>query len=422
MGATWILSAAVLAGACGSGLGTPPPTRVAGSTPTAALTGAQPSHSANNATPGSGPGGFIELADFPAGGAFEVTGAVAMADGYVAVGFGGMDGADYFGRRQGLVWRSSDGRSWEPEAPASLANVTPVRIAGLGSDLLILGLLSACAGEDGCAEPPEAGYGLWRAASDGSWQRLTPPADLQQALSVDDLVAGWDRLAAFGSAADERETPTLWSSTDGQSWTVTTDLSGLDPLTAFGATANGFVAFGTVLRPASDSADLAAGVSSDGITFTPATVPALANSAIDDVAVGASGLVAAGRGYVDEDTELRALVLFSADGNAWIEGAAEDGSFSNAALVAAHAVSAGYVAIGFKLDESDFAFQAGQAWISADGQRWRALASIGEVSLITASASGAGGLVVFSADQVEDETGVTSTVGAWFAPQSALVP
>jgi hypothetical protein len=372
------------------------------------------------ATPGSGPGGFVELADFPADEAFEVTGATATADGFVAVGFAGLEGDDYFGRRQGIVWRSSDGRTWQSARDASLANVTPVRIASLGRDLFMLGLLSVCAENEGCEEVAEAGYAIWRAATDGTWQRLEPPAGMQQALAVDDLVAGWDRLVAFGSAADERETPTMWSSTDGVDWTQTTNLAGLDPLTAFGASPNGFVAFGTVLLPDRDTSDLAAALSRDGATFTAATVPALPNAAVDDVAVGAGGLVGVGRGYSGDDIDLRGLALFSADGLAWVEGAADDGSFLDAALVAAHAVSAGYVAIGFKIEETDFGFQAGQSWISVDGQRWRALASIGEVSLITASASGATGLVVFSADQFEDETGVTSTISAWFAPASTL--
>ena len=421
-GAVSIFVAAVaLTAACGSGLGTPPPTRVPGSSSSAVPSDAESPQSPASGTPEAGPS-FRALTDFPVEGAFEVTGVVATAEGFVAVGFGAADGhEDYFGPRQGIVWRSADGQTWHGLRDSALANVTPLDIAALGGDLFILGALKTCAEtRTGCSEVPEAGNAIWRSSAGGPWQRLPPPAGMQQALAVDGLIADTDMLMAFGSAADESETPTVWNSSDGQTWSQTSALADLDPVTALAATPNGFVAFGTVARPEGGTAELAAAVSPDGSFFGAAVVPLLPDAAVDDVVFGAGGLVGVGHDFTGEGIDLRALALFSADGSAWVEGSATDGSFTDAYLVAAHAVPAGYVAIGFQVDDSDFAVQAGQAWISADGQRWRSMGSIGEASLITASAAGTPGLVVFSADQFEDETGVTSTIAAWFSPASAL--
>ena len=409
LGAASVLVAAVgLTAACGSGLGTPPPTRVPGSSP--------------SATPSGAEAGFRVLTGFPTEGAFEVTGVIATPEGYVAVGFGAADVDDYFARRQGIVWRSADGQSWHGIRDPALANVTPLDIAALGEDLFMLGLLNTCAERRGCSDVPEAGHAIWRSSAGGAWQRLPPPASMQEALSVDGLIAGTDRLVVFGSAADERETPTLWTSSDGQTWSQANPLAGLDQVTTLAATPDGFVAFGTVARPDGGSDELAAALARDASSFGAAIVPPLPNAVVDGAAVGAGGLVGVGRAFTGEDIDVRALALYSADGSAWVEGSATDGSFSDAYLVAAHAVPAGYVAIGFRLDDADFDVQAGQAWISADGQGWRSMAPIGVASLFTASAAGTPGLVVFSADQFEDETGVTSTIAGWFSPASALSP
>ncbi len=366
---------------------------------------------------------FRALSDFPAANAFEVTGVTASADGgYLAVGFGAQPGQDYFGLRQGIVWRSTDGTSWQQTVEPQFVNVSPLMVATMGSRDFMVGLLRTCPdfSEDPCDEPPEAGHGLWRSTSGGAWERVPITSSMQDALSLDELVVGSDRLAIPGTSGDESEAATLWTSPDGTTWTESTDLAGLDPIDTLAAGPPGFVAFGTVLANNEDFVTVHGATSPDGLHFNPVNIPAPINAAIVSSVAGATGMSAVGYGD-NEEFELSATALYSADGLAWIAAADTDGSFANSGMLDVLNVTSGYVGLGFTPSEDDFADQDGTSWISSDGRSWRSLAPIGDDSaVLTASASGSTGVIVFTAIQEETEIDVTSTINAWFAPLELL--
>jgi len=366
---------------------------------------------------------FRALPEFPAAGAFEVTGVTATANGWLAVGFGAQDEQDYFGPRQGIFWRSADGVAWQETVDPQFTNVTPLLVGSLGASDFVVGMLSTCpeVSDGPCAELPEAGNGIWRSSGD-QWERLQVTPGLQNALSLDELVVGPDRLAVSGTAGDEAQTATIWTSPDGIAWMESTDLAGLDPIDTLAAGPPGFVAFGTVLADDEDFVTVHAATSPDGLQFSPVSVPAPRNAAIVSSVAGSTGMSAVGYGDND-DFELIATALYSADGTTWVEAADIDGSFADSGMLEVLDLPSGFVALGFTPSEDDFAVQDGTSWISRDGQSWRALAPVGDESaLLTASASGSTGVIVFTATQEDTEEAVTSSISAWFAPLELLAP
>ncbi|HYI21592.1 MAG TPA: hypothetical protein VEX62_03050 [Candidatus Limnocylindrales bacterium] len=366
---------------------------------------------------------FRALPDFPAANAFEVTGVTASADGgFVAVGFGAQPGHDYFGLRQGNVWRSPDGVTWQQTVEPQFVNVSPLMVAAMGSSDFMVGLLRTCPdfSDEPCTEPPEAGHGIWRSTSGGAWERLPIPLSMQNALSLDEVVVGSDRLAIPGTSGDESEAATLWTSPDGTTWTESTDLAGLDPIDTLAAGPPGFVAFGTVLAANEDFVTVHGATSADGVQFSPINVPAPINAAIVSSVAGTTGMSAVGYGD-NEEFEVSATALYSADGTSWVAAADTDGSFGNSGMLEVLEVPSGYVALGFTPSADDFAVQDSTSWISSDGRSWRALAPIGDASaVLTSAASASPGVIVFTAIQEESDVDVTSTINAWFAPVEML--
>lgn len=440
--ATLVVLAAALIG-CGptaEAIITPGPTAQAGSpagptapTPTDSGSGQPPASATPPATTGSpsaGPAaspagsGFTRLAEFPAAGAYEVTGVTVTRAGFLAVGFGALPGEDYFGRRQGITWTSADGMSWLEMVDPSLEFVTPLRIAARGNDAYMLGLLATCPQifEDPCPETPEAGNGIWRSIAGGAWERLPVPPEMQLGL-IDAITFVGDQLIVTGSAGDELQTSTVWRSADGASWSATSEVGGLDPVSAIGAGPSGLVAFGTSFVAELEHNLVTAATSPEGATFTPAVVPEVFDAAISSIVAGSNGLVAVGYGETDS-LALVAIALHSVDGLAWAQATSSDGSFDDGGLVEVHALDAGYFAIGFEPDPDDFLIQTGATWYSADGLTWQSHILLdGTFTQFSASALGPGGLVIFTADQEEfDDETVNSVINAWFAPTAALIP
>jgi hypothetical protein len=367
---------------------------------------------------------FEQLVGFPTDNALEVTGVTATPGGFTAVGFGALPDEGYFGRRQGIVWTSTDGRIWSQSVDPALQFVTPRAVVALGNDVFVFGLFSTCPQlvYYSCTDAPDAGNAAWRSAGGGPWERLAVPPQMQLGL-IDDVAAGADRLAVFGGAGAEQQTSALWLTSDGINWAETTDLAGLDPVSSLALGTTGVVALGTSFVAVAEDIQLVAAFSTDGIHFTPAAAPGLIGAAIDGVAEGGSGFV--GVGYeTSEDVSLGGVALHSPDGMSWTQAGSSDDSFAGSVLIDVHDLSNGYVALGFKASDEDFTVQDGRAWISADGKSWRLLAPLGATfTHFGASALGQGGLVVFAADQQEvGYDDVASTILGWFVPIHALTP
>jgi hypothetical protein len=433
--ATALLLLALILGACSlaqqptlrptlAPLPTPGPDATA---PPTALPCAPAQPGTGPATPAGspGPGGVVALDAFPAADAFEVTDVVWTGSRFVAVGFGGLSGDDYYGRRQGVVWTSCDGLAWQAVVEPALTYVTPTAVAALGEDVFILGVLATCAAdfEVECEDVAEAGNVILRSTAGGPWQRLPQAPDLQVAYDVIMRSVG-GRLAAYGTADDEELRFTLWWSGDGVSWQATTDLAGMDPIDSLASRDGGFVAFGSAYSDELEDAYLVAASSADGTRFAQTSAPDVPGAAITGIAAGPAGFVGVGVGYPDaEDFGQLAVALFSSDGQTWSTATASDGSFGDAALDHAHALESGYIGVGFSVDADDFTAQTARLWQSPDGQTWTSLAEFGGgASQYVASAMGPGGLVLFSTEQEETDDDLSSSIGAYFVPATELAP
>ena len=419
-----VLVVVVLAAACSSSPATsaPPGTRVPGAAP-------QPdgaSFAAPSAGSAAGVLNLVPLPNFPTAAAFEVTGVVYAGDSFVATGFGGYQGEDYFGRRQGLVWRSSDGQTWEPQAAdPALEFVTPFATAALGSDVYVVGDLSACAQsvDDSCTDVPEAGTVIVRVPPSGPAERLALPEDLQQGL-VDSMVALGTRLAVHGALDDANETVRLWLTSDGSSWSGTSDLSGIDPIATVGTLPNGkIVAFGSVYDDAIEDIQVVAGVSDDGQHFSRVSAPDIPGTYVSSVAQGANASVAVGDQSTDQTNS--GIAMFSSDGSSWELGAATDSTFDDGFPVKADPLPTGFVATGYSPEQQDYSVQWLRVWLSSDGRTWRLVGQATRpYTQFESSAVGPQGLVLFAADQpnLDIDSGGDSTPVAWFVPASDLNP
>lgn len=420
LGPTLGASATPVASRTPIGLGTATPLNLSTPTPI----GASPTPQLTPGTPGTAFGPFARLATFPSDGAMEVTDVAVTPNGFVAVGFGGVGGAEsFYSVRQGIVWTSVDGINWIESVDPSLVNVEPISVVSRGSDFFMAGYLSACSGlDDSCTEVPQAGNGIWQSTNGGAWQLLAQDPGMQQGI-VDDMLLAGDRLVVIGGAGEEDQA-TVWFSQDGVTWTPTTDLAGMDPVDSMAVGPAGFSAFGTIYDDAAFDVVLVAATSSDGAHFTYAGAPQLLGTGIDDVVAGPGGM--AGVGYhLSELFDYSAAALHSTDGVNWTESTNSDGTFANSALQTVHALpDGGYVAAGYEQRNDDRGTLDGAVWFSADGSDWVLIARLDAgFSTLDASALGTGGAVIFASEQVDlPDDDIGSVIHAWFSPLSSIHP
>jgi hypothetical protein len=364
-----------------------------------------------------------QITGFPVANAFEVTGVVPIGDGFLAVGYGPMPGQDIYGQRQGIIWTSTDGLTWQESADPTFANTSPFGVATLGSDIFVFTDLEQCDPDvDPECEGGEA-TGIFKSSNGGPWVQLQQTPDIQQA-SFDRVVASDGLLIAWGNAGDEDGTPTVWTSSDGLAWTPATDLAGMDPVDSGIAGGPGVIAFGLGIDDQGDQINMIGATSSDGVHFTAATVPALPDGEIDDIAQGNSGFVGVGYNQTDLDPTV-ALVLTSGDGRTWTQAAATEASFADTAMNQVLPSTNGYVAVGSLLSEDDFTDETTRVWTSPDGQTWHSAGDVGgSYTQYDAGALGTHGLVIFTADQPDtgDDTQATSTINAWLITPDRLTP
>ena len=333
-----------------------------------------------------------------------------------------MPGEGYFGRHQGLVWRSTDGRSWTATIEAAFQFVTPEHVVAQGDALFVFGTSATCDGliDEECIEPPEAGWAVWRSTAGGPWERLPQLEQMQHGV-IDGVLSTGSGLVAFGWTGEDAA-PIVWKSVDGAAWTRMSDLAGWDQVTAMGvAPAGELLAFGTRYSQELDDLELLAATSGDGVNFTPAAVPQLAGTTIHGLTAGNGGLVAVGD-TDNPDLGVTAVTLRSVDGATWTQTSAMDDSFAGGSAGFVHATTTGYLALGAVPSTDDFGIASGTSWFSADGLGWRSLGPLGgQFTDLVASTVGASGIVAFTVTQEEtDDENVISTVSGWLAPMEAL--
>ena len=403
-------------------------------TPSATVSAAPTASAAPSATPGSttsptaaltaspGTGAWQYLDDFPVGDAIEVTAVAYTAGGYIAVGSEPAEGQGFFGIRQGVVWTSADGIAWRRSTPEAFVSSTLLHVVEMAEASYIFGVRSICdLAEEECDDLPDAGVTVW--TNDGTgWQRL-PQSPVMQDAFLAGVVALEDTLVAYGDSGRNLQA-TAWTSTDGVTWAASTELAGMDPISAAAAGPEGMVAFGTRLVRDGGRIATVAAFSADGRTFEPADLPSGSDIVIESVAWGADGLVAVGADEEAQATGGKPAVLASADGRGW-EALPLDDSFAATSLRQIRATPAGYLLIGSRPSPGDPQRDAGLSWQSADGRSWVGETPFGGAGyrLFNGSAAGSTGAVAVALDY-EDETaeGPLTTVRVWYAPLSVLTP
>jgi hypothetical protein len=192
-----------------------------------------------------------------------------------------------------------------------------------------------------------------------SWRKGPAQPALADA-DVRSVVAGGPGFVAVGAV---NETAAVWTSRDGLAWSRIPHAPAFDfaIMNDVTRTSNGLVAVGEVpgSRPA-------AWTSTDGLRWerAPESATFAAGGAMQHVAAGGLGVVAAGGGKI----------WFSPDGREW-ERVAETGEVSD--LIVG---GPGFLAVGCDVDQAGLCVRA-RAWTSADGRSWLNANAIGDASL-----------------------------------------
>ncbi len=425
--------AAALGGCTAAPVVSPPATTPAAATPAASPTAGGPVATATQtpATPpaGSPPpagAGWHYLADFPAGRAIEVSAVVSRGEGFLAVGFEPAAGEGFGGRRNGVVWTSADGRTWERARPAGWDDFAPLHLASLAETLYAFGRYSIClefSEEEDCQDAPDAGIAAWRSTDGAAWHRLPVPESMRLAI-LDGVAVGLDQLVAYGSSGEEL-LAVAWLSGDGETWTEITDVAAVDPISALGAGPDRLVAFGTRYLPLEDDVETLAGYS-DGGAFQVGHLPADQRGTVQSAAWGSAGFVAVGQPFFATPDAVNAIALVSADGITWSAASPPDLP-AGAAFQHVLALAGAYLAIGSEPLAEEFDRERASAWYSLDGLAWRDHGDLGGGAFrqLSSSAVGSGGAVVFATDFAEaDEEELfddaEGTIHAWFAGPESL--
>jgi len=360
--------------------------------------------------------GFAQIAGFPADGALSVSAAISTAGGFVAVGAEPATGQGVDGVRQGVVWTSADGESWQREADEAFHGASLDHVAELDGSLYAFGFHSLCASfDEECPDTGSAGNAGWRRTAAGEWQRLELPASMRSgAVEGVGVAGGW--LVARGSYGDD-VVAAIWLSDDGQRWQAITELAGLDyvadAVTPPGGA--GMVLLGTAYDFETDTIALMAALSDGGGQFRPAVVPAGISATIEGVAEGPAGLIAVGNLVPADVPGSGAVALSSSDGAEWRSLPAD--AFAGTSVWAVHGRDDGYLVLGSQVVPGMDGLSAGRAWWSADGRAWTGLTFDGlTFSELTGSAAGDAGAVAFTVEL----TGDVPVVRAWHAAPEAL--
>lgn len=228
-----------------------------------------------------------------------------------------------------LGWASTDAQAWEPTLDAGRKGgwTTIDHVADTGRGLVAFGLdgVRRCRGGEGEGSTERCrpiGVAIWQSLDGRTWLRVDPGQAFRRS-TVTGVATSPDGLLAIG--LDRRGAPTSWTSADGTAWTpvpldgstfADADLMDVawasDRWVITGATGAQSTTPGGVGTPNGSAG--AAWTSSDGLTWTPATVEGTGEQVeLREVFAGRDGLTAIGTLMGGH----QGAVWTSADGTAW---------------------------------------------------------------------------------------------------------
>ncbi len=326
-------------------------------------------------------------ADMPAPPPFVTEHIAAVAadpTGFVAVGY-----RETVGRRDGVIWFSADGRSWEVVGvPAAFAEVDLVDVAAGASGFVAIG---TALGEGRIMS-------VFFHSDDGRvWERLGPPG---VANSYANYVAGGPSgYLASGTGADGGSA--VWASPDGRTWErVAPDAMGdggqgiNDPQ----ALADGWVALGSNVQPPFLMR------SADGMAWSATPIESPTEAYAFRLVAGRWGYLAqGGLGTCGplSSCPAEAATWWSGDGAGWTRLPAGDALQSGGSVL----VEAG--------DHGFVALDGVSAWASATGWSWTPLPEPGDGSSVVNAAVVRGDVIVAVGETyLEDGTSVGAIIVA----------
>jgi hypothetical protein len=307
-------------------------------------------------------------------------------------------------------------------APSGAPGVTwDVRDApGAIADVVSTGDLIVAGGTAATADNPAARPAIWLSPDGRAWESATVDGDGE----VVALAAGDKQLLATGSRpVGSGSQATAWTSPDGRAWTmVAEELFGPDAgcqstkAEDIAAGPDGYVVVGTEWGEGGCGQHAAAWVSSNGRTWSRASVPAGGHT-MHSVVGGADGYVAAGSGTAAANEGMRAAFWFSPDGRSWTQ-APYDAGLHGADAATLIADTTGFLAVGTVVTGRPSDAMVPAAWRSPDGRAWERLATEGFTwDAATAGTGGQLTTLVLTSELVALPSGVLA-LGAGMAQRS----
>lgn len=238
----------------------------------------------------------------------------------------------------GAIWTSSEGVTWTrvPDGPV-FAGATIREVASAGGHVVAVGELSAPPPTDPEAEPPGGHAVVWLSEDGLAWRRAADdPSFARDGMSK---IAGGP-LGFVAAGGDGSLDASLWTSKDGATWQAAGPVDAFHDAAVYAVISGGpgWVAVGEQAFAG------AAWSSVDGSAWTQATAVGGAEEAqLVDVAVTTNAIVSVGAGQDG------AAVWRSGDGRTW-ERVADDPAFANAQMLRVIRGRDGLLAVGRPFD------------------------------------------------------------------------
>jgi hypothetical protein len=286
------------------------------------------------------------------------------------------------------LWRSADGTTWQRVNTPAFAGSSQIRgLLATPAGLLAWGFDGepTCSGEGAGMTCGAFPLMIWTSSDGSTW---TPIADVSMfaGAAISDVAYGAYGFVAAGE--DSSAQPTTWASDTGAVWTAAPDQAAFNnaQFSSLRATASGYVLGGSVGGSAAATGVAAAWWSTDGRTWTRATVERAngVGTSLDSISVGADGMVGVGSASGGK----AGTAWTSTDGRTWRPIAV---AYAGAVIPPGTPALPSWSVVG---DGQRLIAVAGDnasglvMWASTDGSSWQRLTFSGATSTIPSAVDG----------------------------------